>query len=77
MMDINISSDKPANNEDVFNLLVRIHRLVHKVRSFASMIRSVGALQRFVYERLGPNKGGFVLDVKVRLTGSICSVLHL
>ena len=76
-MDINISSDKPANNEDIFNLLVRIHRLMDKVRSFTSMVRSIGALQRFVYEGLGLNKGGFILDVRVRLTLSIYSVLHI
>ena len=40
------------------------------------MVPSVGALQRFVYERLGLNKDGFILHVKVRLTCSIYSVLH-
>ena len=60
-----------------FNLLVRIHRLMDKVRSFTSMVRSIGALQRFVYERLGLKKGGFILDVRVRLTRSIYSVLHI
>ena len=48
-----------------------------KVRSFTSMVRSIGALQRFVYERLVLNKGGFILDVRVRLTRSIYSVLHI
>ena len=48
-----------------------------KVRCFTSMVRSTGALQRFVYERLGLNKDGFIPDVRVRLTRSIYSVLHI
>ncbi|CAM2723479.1 unnamed protein product [Rotaria socialis] len=63
--DANVPSEKPMNHEDVFNLLIKIHRLIHKVRSFVSMVRSINPLQRFIYERLGPNKGGFILDVKV------------
>ncbi|CAF3339940.1 unnamed protein product [Rotaria socialis] len=63
--DANVPSEKPMNHEDVFNLLIKIHRLIHKVRSFVSMVRSINPLQRFIYERLGTNKGGFILDVKV------------
>lgn len=58
---------KPKSSNELFNLLVRIRRLQTKVRGFVSMARTVGPLQRHVYEKLGPNKGGFILDVKVRL----------
>ncbi|CAF4252949.1 unnamed protein product, partial [Rotaria sordida] len=50
--------------EDVFNLLVRINRVVRKVRAFVSMTRLVAPLQHYIYEQIGPNKGGFILDVK-------------
>ncbi|CAF2094555.1 unnamed protein product [Rotaria magnacalcarata] len=66
MVEENVSSEKPITNEDIYNLLIRIHRLVQKVRTFVSIARLVGSIQRYVYERIGPNKGGFILDVKVR-----------
>lgn len=67
-MNFDVPNEKPTSNEDVFNLLIRIRRLMHKVRSFASMVRTLGPLQRFVYEHSDPRKGGFILDVKVRVT---------
>ena len=60
-------SAKPKSNDELFDLLVRIRRLQIKVRGFVSMARVVGPLQRQVYDKLGPNKGRFILDVKVRL----------
>ncbi|CAM4988101.1 unnamed protein product, partial [Rotaria socialis] len=47
MVQENVSSEKPITNEDIYNLLIRIHRVVQK-------------------EPIGPNKGGFILDVKIR-----------
>ncbi|CAF2789011.1 unnamed protein product [Rotaria sp. Silwood2] len=61
-----VSTEQPSSNEDVFNLLVRINRLVRKVRAFVSMTRLVAPLQHYIYEQIGPNKGGFILDVKIR-----------
>ncbi|CAF3752584.1 unnamed protein product [Rotaria sp. Silwood1] len=61
-----VSTEKSTSNEDVFNLLVRINRLVRKVRVFVSMTRLVAPLQHYIHEQIGPNKGGFILDVKIR-----------
>ncbi len=71
-----VSIDKPASNQEVFNLLIRVHRLIHKVRAFVSMIRSIGPLQRYVCERLGPNEGSFILDVKVSFNHEFSFMLH-
>lgn len=64
---MDIPKEKPTSNEDIYRLLVRIHRLIQKVRAFVSMTRSISSLQRYVQERIASNKSGFVLDVQVRL----------
>ncbi|CAF1397078.1 unnamed protein product [Rotaria sp. Silwood1] len=66
LVEENIPSEKPILNEDIFDLLVRIHRLVQKARTFVTMTRLVGALQRYVHQRIDPKKGAFILDSKVR-----------
>ena len=66
MTELNILNEKPTSNEDVYRLLVRIHRLAQKVRAFVSMTRSISSIQRYVQERIDSNKGGFILDVQVR-----------
>lgn len=60
-------NETPISNEDIFHFLVRVHRLVLKVRSLVSMIRSISSFQRYVEERLNSNQGGFILDVKVNI----------
>ena len=54
----------------------RIHRLVQKVRNFVSMARFVGPLQRYIHERIGANKGGFLLDVKVSIDDKAFFLLY-
>ncbi len=68
MVEADVTREKTISNEDVFNLLVRIHRFVQKVRAFVTMVRSIASLQRYVQERIGPNNGGFILDVKVNFS---------
>jgi hypothetical protein len=65
VVEADVPCEKIISNEDVFNLLVRIHRLAQKVRAFVSMVRSIASLQRYVQERIDPTNGGFILDVKV------------
>lgn len=57
--------EKPRRNEELYQFLVRVHRLVRKVRVFVSMARQVSAIQRHIHNKLGPNQGGFILDVRV------------
>lgn len=57
--------EKPRCNEELYRFLARVHRLVSKVRVFASMARQVSAIQRHVQYKLSSNQGGFILDVRV------------
>jgi hypothetical protein len=65
------SNEKPIMNEDLFDLLLRIHHLIQKVHTFVSMTRLLAALQRYVHERIDPKKGGFILDSKVGLSSHL------
>ncbi|CAF1430507.1 unnamed protein product [Rotaria sordida] len=74
-LDIELSEDNsqivnPRNNEEIYKFLLRVYALLRKVRIFISMAREVAALQRHVHNKLGDNKGGFILDVKIRWSSS-------
>ncbi|CAF1489198.1 unnamed protein product, partial [Rotaria sordida] len=64
VLEDNIQTEKPRDNEEIYKFLVRVHHLISKVRVFVSMTRQVTALQRHIYNKLGLNKAGFILDVR-------------
>ncbi|CAF4158809.1 unnamed protein product [Rotaria sordida] len=71
-LDIELSEDNsqivnPRNNEEIYKFLLRVYALLRQVRIFISMAREVAALQRHIHNKLGDNKGGFILDVKIKL----------
>ncbi|CAF4688593.1 unnamed protein product, partial [Rotaria magnacalcarata] len=71
----NVANIKPVSNEEIFNFLIRIHRLIQKVRTFVFMTRSIASLQRYVQERSDSNEGGLILDVKVSFNLQHCFIL--
>ncbi|CAF5041523.1 unnamed protein product, partial [Rotaria magnacalcarata] len=73
----NVANIKPVSNEEIFNFLIRIHRLIQKVRTFVFMTRSIASLQRYVQERSDSNEGGLILDVKVRWNSTFKMVNRL
>ncbi|CAF1415689.1 unnamed protein product [Adineta steineri] len=70
-------TEEPVTNRDIFDLLIRIYRLILKVRDFVSMARTIASLQRYITERTDSGKGGFVLDVKVRWNSSFKMINRL
>ncbi|CAF3738425.1 unnamed protein product [Rotaria sordida] len=71
-LDIELSEDNsqivnPRNNEEIYKFLLRVYALLRQVRIFISMAREVAALQRHIHNKLGDNKGGFILDVKTQI----------
>ncbi|CAF3959013.1 unnamed protein product, partial [Rotaria sp. Silwood1] len=57
-------TEKPRDNEEIYKFLVRVLHLISKVRVFVSITRPVAALQCHIYNKLGFNKVGFILDVR-------------
>ena len=58
-------TEKPQRNKEIYQFLVRVHRLISNVRVFVSIVCQVSALQRHIRNQLDPSNGGFVLDVRV------------
>ena len=58
-------TEKPQHDKEIYQFLVRVHRLSSNVRVFVSMVCQVSALQRHIHNKLGPSNGGFILDVRI------------